>query len=683
MKQQLRVLLLGSDEKEFDALLQALKEQTFDVGGRHIALRDELIDALSSASWDVVFYRYSTLTLHEVLMLISATEDAIPVFVIAEQDNEGLRAMSEGAVDYFCRGRFNRLGPAVRRELESAKNRDQLKKAKAKLDAKRAELEKKEARARQVETHLKEEASRRQILMNSSRDGIAIINQEHRIVEANQRFAEMLGYEPEELLSLHTWDFEAIMSEAEIRVGFDDLTQTSVTFEIRHRDKDGTLHDVEVSVSGALVGDEPMVFTVSRDITEKKKMQANLAQSDRLASISMLAAGVAHEINNPLAYVLLHLQALSKELPALEQRLHHFKETLLSDLPDITGDALKSEIHQLFSMLNFEKINKRIREAHEGTRRIQTIAGALSTFSRVERQRLTPVDVHYTIECAANMAFNEIKYRARLVKEFGEISNVLANEGHLSQVFLNLLINAVHAIEDGNAADNEIRIRTYQKGDDVFIEVRDTGKGISPDNLDRIFDPFFTTKNIGEGSGLGLTISRNIVVGYGGRIDVESTEGKGSNFVIRIPIRTPRKQACREEKTAVAKHPTSGKILIIDDEVSVLEAMEEMLPNHNVITASSGKKGMALTKLHSDFDLVLCDLMMPDISGMSFHKWLRTTYPHLADRLVFISGGATTPDTRVYLSQVDNLCIHKPFDPESLSKKVCELIEYNQTRYLY
>ena len=557
-----------------------------------------------------------------------------------------------------------------------------LRKSRSKLDEKIAELRTKSLGAQQAETDLKKEETRRKVLMNASSDGIAIFNQEHEVVEANHRFAEMLGYSHEEVLQLHTWDLEVNMTEEEIRAAFGNLAQTSATFETVHRRKDGSTYDVEVSASGALVGDEPMVFTVSRDITEKKKIQASLAQSDRLTSMGMLAAGVAHEINNPLAYVLYHMETLAKEMPACEQKLRSFRNTCQTIVGNQPSQTLRNDFYDSFGAIDFDKCHKRVCEALEGTRRIQDIASSLSTFSRVERRQLVAVDVHYTIECAANMAFNEIKYRAKFVKDFGNISTVMASEGHLSQVFLNLLINAVHSLEEGNVEDNEIRVRTWQEGETVCVEVRDTGKGIPQQNINRIYEPFFTTKSVGEGSGLGLSISRNIVTGYGGQIEVESEVGKGTRFIVRLPICAAYADNDEEvlddllELTASAT--PAGNILIIDDEVNILNALADILYEYNVTTVSNAREGIALVEKQNDFDAILCDLMMPDTTGMAFHEWLSQHHPALTDRTIFVTGGAFTPNAREFLTQVDNVVLNKPFNLRELKQTVSEMVTASQ-----
>ncbi|MBN2529767.1 MAG: PAS domain S-box protein [Deltaproteobacteria bacterium] len=323
-----------------------------------------------------------------------------------------------------------------------------------------------------AESALQQEAIRRQVLMQACRDGICIFNQDYKVVDANQRFADTLGYSPEEILDLHLWDFESNMNEEQIRAGCPDLTQVFFTFETRHRRKDGTLVDVEVSSSGALVGDTPLVFSVCRDITEKKKLHASLVQSDRLANMGLIAAGVAHEINNPLAYLLYNLESVSSDLSALKPRHQKRSET---NSPAQNGALSPSPVNVLASLI--KDIDRKIAEALEGARRIQGIAQTLGTFSHANMESVAPVSVNYALKCAIDMAFNEIKYRARLVTDLATVPNVMADEGSLSQVFLNLLINAAHAIDEDSVSKNEIRVKTFCQDNMVHIEIRDTGCG--------------------------------------------------------------------------------------------------------------------------------------------------------------------------------------------------------------
>jgi CheY-like chemotaxis protein/anti-sigma regulatory factor (Ser/Thr protein kinase) len=276
----------------------------------------------------------------------------------------------------------------------------------------------------------------------------------------------------------------------------------------------------------------------------------------------------------------------------------------------------------------------------------------------------------HVIEVAINMAYNEIKYRARLVKEYGRIPTIMASEGRLSQVFLNLLINATHAIEEGDIENNEIRVRTWSDEHYVYAEVRDSGSGIAAENMENLFEPFFSTKEIGRGSGLGLAISKNIIEGYGGDISVESQVGAGTAFTLRIPLRT-RSDATESKPVAgTSTTPAKGRILVVDDEAGIRAVMLRMLRGHDTAEAASGAAARQLLEKDQGFDLILCDMMMPEVSGMDLHQWLLATHPHLAERLIFVTGGAFTPKAREYLNKVDNIRLEKPFDVANFKKIV-------------
>jgi CheY-like chemotaxis protein len=305
------------------------------------------------------------------------------------------------------------------------------------------------------------------------------------------------------------------------------------------------------------------------------------------------------------------------------------------------------------------------------------ITRGLGTFSRVDSSNAARTDVKVALDAALNMTANEIAHRARLVKDIGHLPAVWAADGKLSQVFLNLLINACHAIDEGDVRNNQILIRTWSDKDEVCVEIADTGKGIAPEMLERIFEPFFTTKAIGVGSGLGLSISKNILAEFKGSLSVTSEVGKGSLFTVRLPVMSETQRESTELN--VVDVPTDpivhGRILIVDDEESIRRSLVRLLGlDHEVIADASGKEAQERILSDSTFDLVLCDLMMAHMSGIEFHAWLSAHYPILGNRLVFFTGGAFTPKVSEYLASVGNLTIQKPFDSKSLPMRVAGLI---------
>ncbi len=493
-----------------------------------------------------------------------------------------------------------------------------------------------------------------------------------------------LGYEPAALLGLHVWEFIHADDKARVLLTLDAAMRALEPRreEFRYRRADGTYAWIE-TVGQALrdgLGNATGMIFCTRDITARKEIESQLAQSDRLSSMGMLAAGVAHEINNPLSYVLYNLESLSSELPRLLDAVRNLHAQVVDRLGAGPGDG---EVRDAAAGLHPAVLNDvldRIREALSGTHRIRDIARGLGTFSRVEADELAPVNLKYVIETAMAMCFNEIKYRACVVKDYGSVPPVIASEGRLSQVFLNLLVNAAHAIEEGNVESNEIRVRTWSEADVVCAEVRDTGQGIAADDLPRIFEPFFSTKKAGTGSGLGLPISRGIVEGYGGTITVESRIGAGTAFTVRLPVRAVEVAAPAAAAPSEAEMEQRGRLLVVDDEEGIRAAMVRILRGHETVEAGSGEVARDILEKDQAFDVVLCDMMMPRYSGMDLHAWLCEHHPAVAERVIFITGGAFTPRTREYLARVKNLRIEKPFDIVNFRKIVADKIRLARRR---
>jgi signal transduction histidine kinase len=428
---------------------------------------------------------------------------------------------------------------------------------------------------------------------------------------------------------------------------------------------------------------QPLLQATVRDETEVRKLHAMLSQADRLSSMGMLAAGVAHEINNPLLYVLYNIETVAEELPKVAVAVERCLVALRAELGDEALARLLGDDASLLEASTLKDVIERIHEALSGTQRIKEISRAISTFSRVESTERSTVDLNYTIECASTMAATDIRFRAQLVLDLGELPPVWASEGKLSQVFLNLLINAAHAIGEGDVVHNFIHIRTWVEGDDVFAEVKDTGKGISERTLTRIFEPFFTTKAIGVGSGLGLPICRSILTEFGGDIQVESMLGVGSRFLVRLPIQKGASIAPRVEPTSEAPQvpKVRGRVLVVDDEPAICAMVVRMLgADHALVTAGSGESARLILEQDRSFDLILCDLMMPDSTGMDLHRWLATEHPSAAEKVVFVTGGAFTPHASDYVTRVGNVRLDKPYEATALKRFVSERVEAAQKK---
>jgi signal transduction histidine kinase/CheY-like chemotaxis protein len=375
--------------------------------------------------------------------------------------------------------------------------------------------------------------------------------------------------------------------------------------------------------------------------------EAHVVQSDRLASLGTLAAGVAHEINNPLTYVVTNLGFVSERLGALGEGLRR---------PD--GKPLGPELAD---------IREALAEAQEGAQRVRQIVRDLRTYSRGDDEKEKVIDVWRVLDWSANMAMNEIRHRARLVRDLQPVPGVRGTETRLGQVFINLLVNAAQAIAAGNRADHEIRISTMTDADGrAVICVSDTGPGIEPEVLDHVFEPFFTTKPTGVGLGLGLFVCHGIIKSMGGTLTAESPPGAGATFVVTLPPALPVIVPAADAAEPSTPSARRARVLAVDDEPQVLRSLQRALGAHEVIVADSGSD--ALRRLEADpaFDVILCDLMMDDMTGMDLHRRLSARTPELAQRIVFMTGGVFTDAARDFLAGVPNACIEKPFDLKAL-----------------
>ena len=292
------------------------------------------------------------------------------------------------------------------------------------------------------------------------------------------------------------------------------------------------MSDVQIR---AIVGE---LIKTNRDLKEVNSKlsdaQSKLIQSEKLASIGQLAAGVAHEINNPIGFIFSNFGTLEQYLEDLFQMLDAYEQAEAS----VSDGAALARIRSLKADLDIDYLKEDIpnlmRESRDGIQRVRKIVQDLKDFSRVDaRQEWESVDLHAGIDSTLNIVNNEIKYKADVVKHYGALPEVQCLPSELNQVFMNLLVNAAHAI---TAERGTITISTGVEGPNVWVEVADTGAGIAQENLKRIFDPFFTTKPVGKGTGLGLSLSYGIVQKHSGRMEVHSELGVGTRFRVTLPI---------------------------------------------------------------------------------------------------------------------------------------------------
>ena len=376
--------------------------------------------------------------------------------------------------------------------------------------------------------------------------------------------------------------------------------------------------------------------------SEQRKMQDQLMISDRMASMGTLAAGVAHEINNPLACVMANL--------------------------DLIATNIHVQAEALGLQTAFREVREELNDARVAAERIRKIVRDLKVFSRNDEEKKKPIHIQPILESTLRMAWNEIRHRARVVKNYSKTAPVHATESGLGQVFLNLMVNAAQAMVEGQAEQNEIRICTATDASGyVIVTIADTGSGMSPEVLGRLFTPFFTTKAVGVGTGLGLSICHRLVVGFGGSIQVKSQAGEGTTFEIAFP---PAASQATEETAPIVcdlPAPRRGKVLVVDDEKMICTAVQRTLgATHDVVTTQSAEEALRRIRSGEQFDVILCDLMMPQMTGMDLHGALSGIGTAQAAAMIFLTGGAFTPRARAFLDGTANQRVEKPFDPAHL-----------------
>ncbi len=424
--------------------------------------------------------------------------------------------------------------------------------------------------------------------------------------------------------------------------------RTPFRFDHRIVASDGTLRSLHCRgvVVVARDGTVTELLGSSQDVTERRQMEDQLQLTGKLASLGTLASGVAHEINNPLAYVASNLELLDRQLVDLEGKLDGGSTKPLQDA---------------------------VAAARHGAARMRDIVRGLKTFSRIDQDGKTAVDLARVADLAIEVASHQIGQRARLVRDYAKAPRVPGNESRLSQVFMNLLVNAAQAIAPGAAADNEIRVRIFtDEAGRARVEVSDTGSGIEPEHLGRIFDPFYTTNPTGEGTGLGLSICHGIVKELGGDIEVTSTSRKGTTFALSLPAVDASEAELRPASEPKQRAVTTRKrICVVDDEARYAESLRMLLGyDHDVALAPSAERALELLSGGQAFDVIVCDLMMPGKTGMDLHDEL--TAPS-RERMIFLTGGATTERAREFLARPDIRYLEKPVELPILEAMIEEV----------
>ena len=436
-------------------------------------------------------------------------------------------------------------------------------------------------------------------LWDASPDGIAVV-QEDVVVFCNQRLAELLACAKADALGTRLVDLfvdDEIANLAELS------SSRAGRLIAGGAERPVACQRVPIDYEG-----QPAELWSLRDLSERKRLEANLSRAERLASIGMLISGVAHEINNPLAFVLTNLELLAT---TLRER---------GDDPELVGAA---------------------EDAHDGAQRLGAIVADLKAFQRSD-DRISSLEPNALVVQTLRLAEPKVLHRAALRRDLGLVPSVAAPEGRLAQVLLNLVLNAVQAMPAERApAQNRVDVRTYATATHVCFAVADNGVGIPEDKRKHIFDPFYTTRRSSGGTGLGLAICDGIVQQLGGYIEVTSELGRGSTFTVHLPIEGTPSDAPPRSSSSTESPAALLDILIVDDELAVGRALRRALSDFGQIhLVGSGNEAIAHLEDHPEttYDVILSDLVMPDGSGYELLDWLQAERPSWVSRLIFMSG---------------------------------------------
>ena len=514
-------------------------------------------------------------------------------------------------------------------------------------------------------------------IMERTPQGVLLLDEQGTPMYANASFRELSAFNDENLPAHHA---TTLLSAPDGSPLPDLLSGQSQNIPAQLRVASGEQLAIKLSIFTTTFDQQEVRMLLITDLSQEHELQSRIAQMDRMITAGTLAAGVAHEINNPLAYVASNVEYLLEKVAEGDID----RDTLLTSLEDV----------------------------HYGTRRVRKIVDDLRDLSRAPTDTIYPVDIATILDSTLLMVEHRVQQRSRLIRDIDDLPSAMLNESGLSQVLLNLFVNAVQAIEPGAPDTNLVRVSAKRADTNLIITIEDSGKGIAPEQLERIFEPFYTTKPIGEGTGLGLSICRKIIAEMNGDIEVESTPGQGTTFRLIIPTRwlsrsaeptaglsaTPHTGNCSpssppevRDDRAPAAHPPSSEpgsragtpvdattphdedapapagVFLIDDNAMLLRALKRQLKSRVTLhTFESAAEALDAIKAGADPRLIVCDVEMPAIGGARLYQQLREEHPALAERMIFMTGGAYSAESKRFLESDDFTVLSKPFPSAEL-----------------
>ncbi len=465
------------------------------------------------------------------------------------------------------------------------------------------------------------------------------------IIYANEELTKTLGKSRQELQGLR------LTTLLQLDAAPNEFSaQCAIPVAGEHTLKENNTHrHIEISTARRIqFNHQDASLVMVRDQTSKRSLQTRLEVAERMASMGQLAAGVAHEINNPLTYIQTNIELCLEELQNLNPNTIDMRDWL--------------------------------RDAQKGTQQATTVVAQLQSAARPIDQP-QHFDLKPVIDWSLQLTHNQLRHCCTLHTDIpSDLPQVQGNTAQLTQVLINLITNAIGAFKGQHHNRNTLTIKALTDGPEhLLVHIKDNGVGISPQHLRRIFDPFFTTKDVGSGMGLGLFLSQNIIQSMGGSMEFNSTQGQGTTVTLRLLTAqgdTPQPHA-KPNPNPKPHNPDQLKVLIIDDDALILRSLSRVLRKHNVSTATNGAQALKLLQNDPHFDTIICDVMMPHMNGIEVLSAIQDQHPQLAPRFIFLTGGTFTLEQETTLKNLPNLVLKKPITPKELSSSLRSLVAHS------
>jgi len=584
----------------------------------------EVLRAIASQGFDLCVASYTSdfPRVSDLIARAATVEPPCPVVVLAHVEDPSAERVARtlGAAEWFVRERVT--APELLRLVRQT------------LDRHRTLMA------------LRERERRMRVFFEASPEARLFVDDHERCIECNRAALKLFALkgEPSRAVTLSSL-FAPESQSVFATLWAARAHQQEQESLLRLRRRDGVLLVCEVMVTAQVLPGVHLV--VFRDVTGREEVRARLAQSERISALTTLASGLTHELNNPL-------QVLTASFDQLR--------SLAARLGPPYGDVLGTELSA----------------SQAAADRILRVVRDLAVFTRTEGDDApaSPVDLAVPLDTAIRLTANTIRHRARLTRHLRRVPPVMGSVARLTQVFVNILLNASQAIPENAASHHEVHVSLDRlDAGRVQVAISDTGQGMNPDVLAHVFEPFFTTRPVGKGTGLGLSVCHGIVSSMGGEIYVESEPERGTIVRVVFPVLDTFSRPSTQTPTITSSCHARCRVAVIDDDPMVCRSLTRLIQgHHDVVSFTSPVEALkAIVGAHQVFDVILCDVMMPEMSGIEVYQRLVEYDPAMARRLIFVTGGAFSAEARSFLEAGQHRVVEKPATQPTLLRAIARV----------